>query len=120
MLVAYDNGHVVVLDTAACSCLTGGDCGTSKCSTKGTVGSIQSENSGQAPIRLIRAHPTKRYALLVGEDQVVSVWNMKTLRCVHTLECDEPIIDIEYQLNGTVIVLALLHSGVFNFLYFSK
>ena len=97
LIVAYESGQVLLLDTE----------------TKETLGNLQNEGTGLAPVRMISTHPTKAMVLLVGEDCLVSIWNIRSMRCLRTLECDEPIIDVQYVLDGNVMLLVLQETGAY-------
>ena len=95
LIVSYESGQVLLIDK----------------DSKEIIGNIQSETSGFAPVRLIRSHPTKAVALLVSEDGVVALWDLRKMQCKLSLECDEPIVDAQFELNGSLVMLALQESG---------
>ena len=35
------------------------------------------------------------------------------MKCKHIIECDEPILHVEFELNGTALILALIKTGVY-------
>ena len=36
-----------------------------------------------------------------------------TCQCVQSMQCDEPIVDVRYELNGAIIVVVLEHTGAY-------
>lgn len=97
LIVSYESGQVLLVDK----------------DSKEIIGNIQSETSGFAPVRLIRSHPTKAMAILASEDGVVALWDLRKMACKLSLECDEPILDVRFELNGSLVMLALQESGKF-------
>lgn len=95
LIIAYENGSVLVVDTVS----------------KDIIGNLQ--HSGNAAIRMIRAHPSKPIAMLVSDAKVVSTWSLAKMRCVRSFDIDEPVVDIRFEANGAITAVVLQESGVY-------
>ena len=95
LIIAYENGTVICIDTRK----------------KAIIGNMQ--QTGSSPIRMVRSHPTRPSAILVSDDKVVSFWSLTKWRCTKSFESEEAVVDIRYEANGALTVMALQQSGLF-------
>ena len=94
LLVAHESGKLVVVDTYR----------------KEVIHVLQEE--GTAPQRHLKCHPTAHVAISISDEMVLSIWDLKKNRCVVQFDSTEPIIDLEFERAGSLIIVAFESSGV--------
>lgn len=95
LAIAYENGIIVIIDS----------------NTKDILGNIQTRHKSTA--RLIRCHPTLPRLILATDDRTVSLWDFSSCQCLQSMDCEEAIVDVRFELGGDAIAVTLEHSGAY-------
>ena len=106
VIIAYENGSVIIFDTESKE-LIGSLVPIPNTSAVSVTSSLPS-----APVRILRCHPSKPLVAACADDCTVRLWDLKEMKCLRTLSCPEPIVDLRFELEGDVIALALESTGV--------
>ncbi len=96
-LLAYENKDVLIVDM----------------NKKAVVHQVDVPNS---VIRLARCHPLKSLVVMATDQQEIMIYdfvNSNEIYKLKELKCNESIVDIQYEYNGTLIAVTLQHSGTY-------
>ena len=106
LVVAYESGKVIIIDTFCCSRL--------HCNCpKDIIANIQPEGFGiPSTQRIIKCHPSKPFAVMLSDDLVLTLWDLRTPHCALTLDCTEPVVGIQYERDGDLLAVCFEHSGL--------
>jgi WD40 repeat protein len=104
ILIAYHNGSVIIVDVATKKTLLNVLTGTDD---------IDNNASTTSPIVLLHSHPTKSLLVMVSESGIITLWNTKLMEKINSLTCDEPIIDVNFEHKGNILVVLLENSGAY-------
>ena len=85
LIVAYESGRALVID----------------CSSKESVGHLQSD--GASPLRILRCHPSEQVAVSVNDQRVLSIWDLRSSRCVMQFDATEPVVHVAFDKGGDLL-----------------
>ena len=114
LLIAYENGELVTIDTASGNVIK---------LISNSSSSPQRHRSRFVPcIRLLRTHPTLPLAVSATDDvdqatPCISLWDMsrphEMLRCLRRLPCDrdDSVVDVQFELGGLALCVVLQRAG---------
>lgn len=102
IVVSYESGETVIINTSTKAILH-------------TLNIVDPLNwaPGTSAVRLMRCHPKKELLLMAADNKTVSLWDVKTMKITHCLECTENIVDVRFELGGGLIALVLEETGVY-------
>jgi WD40 repeat protein len=97
LIIAYENGQVLLIDTEFDETIDL---------------SLKYGNMGKSVIRILRAHPTKPLVIMAHDDQSIALWDLTLSKCVRKLNCNENVLDVNFEFHGDLISVALESTGV--------
>eukprot|EP01038_Epipyxis_sp_PR26KG_P005019 gene5019-7007_t len=95
VILAYSNNIIVVINTI----------------TKEIIGNIQLKS--RYPAKIIQCHPTQNRVIISTYNNMVYLWNLSSWRCYQSLECEETVVEVKFEMNGDVIALVLSRTGCY-------
>lgn len=95
IIISYNSGLNIIVDST----------------TKEILGNIKKKLVSRSI--LIRNNPSKDEFVMVNDIGEISVWNTNNLNCIGNLEFNENILDIQYELDGKIVVVVTENSGIY-------
>jgi hypothetical protein len=43
---------------------------------------------------------------------VISIWDLKAMKCILSFDATEPIVDIQFENNGELLMVLFVYSGI--------